>query len=114
LLFVGQSFRNAIESYYLRGPAGVHQYPRSLEDLLEDPRGAVLQRHLRKIYIDPMTKGRNWNLITTADGAIFGVSSTSNKRPIKRGNFAADEQSLVGADCYCDWRFVYLPTLQGQ
>ncbi|HJV09936.1 MAG TPA: type II secretion system protein, partial [Burkholderiales bacterium] len=36
LLFVGNQYRKAIQRYYLTGPQ--RQYPRSLEDLLKDPR----------------------------------------------------------------------------
>ncbi len=111
LLFVGESFRNAIRSYYFRGPAGVRQYPRSLEDLLEDRRSGQLQRHLRKIYLDPVTNSVDWSLITTADGGIIGVSSSSSKRPIKRANFSAQNRDLTDAQCYCAWRFVFLPQL---
>ena len=114
LLFVGQSFRQAIRSYYLHGPAGAHQYPRSLDALLEDNRNGTVQRHLRQVFFDPMTNKRDWNLITTADGAIIGISSSSQKVPIKRSKFAAEDVGLTDADCYCEWRFVYLPQLQSQ
>lgn len=111
LLFVGHGFRDAIRSYYLHGPAGIHQYPRSLEALLEDRRGPVVQRHLRRIYFDPMTGARDWQRITTADGAIIGINSASGKRPIKQRNFAAADELFADAACYCDWRFIYLPQL---
>jgi type II secretory pathway pseudopilin PulG len=114
LLYIGHSVRNAIRSYYLHGPAGIHQYPSSLEQLIQDNRTGILQRHLRRIPIDPMTKSTHWNLITIAEGAIIGVSSMSQKRPIKRGNFAPEDEGLTDAECYCDWRFVYLPVLQEQ
>ena len=39
LLWVGNQYRQAIASYYLKGPAGLLQFPPSLDDLLED-RGA--------------------------------------------------------------------------
>ena len=109
LLFVGQRFRNAIKSYYLHGPAGARQYPQSLDDLVEDRRNGTLLRHIRKVYRDPVTNRQDWSLITTADGAILGVSSSSSKQPIKRANFSVDNQGLTDADCYCDWQFVYLP-----
>jgi len=112
LIHVGQSYRRAIQSYYLHGPAGARQYPRSLDELLADDRSGAVQRHLRQIYFDPMTNKRDWNLVTTADGSIIGVSSNSKKRPIKRNNFAPEDTGLSETDCYCDWRFVYLPQLQ--
>jgi type II secretory pathway pseudopilin PulG len=112
LLFIGASVRSAIRSYYLNGPSGLQQYPRSLQDLLEDTRTGVMQRHLRKIYIDPMTNNRNWKPIMLAEGVLIGVSSTSPKRPIKRANFSAENRGLTDSQCYCDWRFVFLPDIQ--
>lgn len=109
LLFVGAEFRRAIESYFLSSPSGVRTFPRTLEDLLEDRRGGALRRHLRKIYVDPMSNTRDWQLITLGDGVLIGVSSPDERRPIKRGNFSEDNRGLVDAECYCEWRFVYLP-----
>ncbi|MCB1948884.1 hypothetical protein [Nitrosomonas sp.] len=63
LLFVGDQFRKAIMSYYNNQITGVRQYPESLEELLEDKRGPVTIRHLRKIYIDPMTMEDEWGLV---------------------------------------------------
>lgn len=138
LLLVGHSIRSAIQSYYLHGTgagqqyprslaelrqcradgscgtAVGHQYPQSLDELVQDNRSGMLQRHLRKIPVDPMTNSKDWNVITLADGGIIGVSSRSQRRPIKRSNFAPEDQGLADTDCYCDWRFVYLPALQDQ
>lgn len=111
LLFVGDSFRRAIASYYLHGPAGAHRYPRSLEELLADNRGGRTQRHLRRIYVDPLTRDRNWQLITLADGGIVGVASRSQGVPLKRTNFAPQDALFEGAECYCDWQFSFLPQL---
>lgn len=63
LLFIGDQFRKAIMSYYNNPLTGVRQYPEKLEDLLEDKRGPVPIRHLRKIYIDPMTRDDEWGVI---------------------------------------------------
>jgi len=112
LLFAGNSIRNAIASYYTHGPSGLRQYPRTLQDLLADTRGGVLKRHLRKIYDDPMSNSRNWNPIMLAEGVLIGVSSPATGRPIKRANFSEENFGLTEAECYCDWRFVYLPDLQ--
>lgn len=114
LLFVGEEFRQAIQSYYYKGTGGLRQYPRSLDDLLEDTRGGVLQRHLRKLYFDPMTNDTDWEPIYLAEGVLIGVRSRSTGTPIKKGNFSEHNQGLVDAECYCEWRFVYLPDLQQQ
>jgi type II secretory pathway pseudopilin PulG len=54
LLFVGEQFRRAIESYFLQSP-GRSKLPASLDDLLLDERHPVTKRHLRRLYRDPMT-----------------------------------------------------------
>jgi uncharacterized membrane protein YgcG len=90
LLFIGDQFRKAIMSYYNNPLTGVRQYPEKLEDLLEDKRGAVPIRHLRKIYIDPMTRDDEWGVIieeppqqqttgpqTGAQGGAAGLAGSS-------------------------------------
>ena len=63
LLFIGDQYRKAIMSYYNNPITGVRQFPEKLEDLLEDKRGPAPIRHLRRIYIDPMTMDDEWGLI---------------------------------------------------
>jgi len=109
LLWTGGQYQRAIASYYLKGPGGVRQFPPSLEDLLEDRRGPVLLRHLRRLYPDPMTGSADWNLERLADGSIQGVRSTGQGRPIKQAGFRPEQAAFEGAECYCDWVFVYVP-----
>lgn len=111
LLFVGHEIRQAIARYYAAGPAGVRQYPRSLDDLVADRRAQVVQRHLRRIYRDPMTLEPDWELILSPDGSVIGVASRSDDRPLNQSSFADEDAGFEGSDCYCDWRFVYLPDL---
>ena len=107
LLWAGSEIRRAIGKYYLAGPAGTREYPREFSDLLEDRRGAALQRHLRRVYVDPVTGRADWQLLRTPDGALVGVASTSPGEPMKKAGFAADNKGFAGANCYCDWRFVF-------
>jgi type II secretory pathway pseudopilin PulG len=111
LIWVGGQFRLAIQRYYLHSPGGVHRYPLSLDELLEDNRWPVAQRHLRRMYADPVTGQIDWQLVTTPDGQIIGVASPSAARPIKRAGFAEAESQFADAETYADWRFVYLPEL---
>ncbi len=113
LLYIGQAYRRAIASYYNKTPHGAHQYPTRLEDLLHDERGTKISRHIREIYPDPLTKKADWNLITLPNESIIGVASRATNRPLKRSNFDGWEAAFENADCYCDWRFVYLPQLLG-
>ena len=107
LLFVGGQFRHAIGSYFDASP-GVKQYPRKLEELLQDQRFPVVKRHLRKIYLDPITGSRDWGLVTMGD-QIVGVYSRSNDKPLKVETFAPEDSSFAGSAAYSDWRFVYAP-----
>jgi type II secretory pathway pseudopilin PulG len=106
LLFVGDQFRRAIGSFY-EYPAAEKRYPRSLDELLQDPRNPNLVRHLRRIYGDPMTGKSEWGLVTAPDGQIVGVFSLSALEPIRRHGFADGYQAFSGALQYSDWKFVY-------
>lgn len=92
LLFVGQQYRSAIESYRLSG--GVNQYPRRLEDLLLDPRLPTIKRHLRRLYPDPITGQPIWGIVKAPDGGILGVFSLSTQEPLKRQGFDAVDKDM--------------------
>ncbi len=109
LLWVGAQYQRAIAAYYRSGPAGVRQWPSTLEDLLEDRRGPTLLRHLRRLYADPMTGRNDWTLERAAEGGIVGVRSSAQGRPMKRAGFVPELAALEGAECYCDWSFVVVP-----
>ena len=104
LLFVGAEFRNAINSYYASTPDLAKVYPVSLNDLLLDKRMPNIKRHLRKIYLDPMTGKADWGLVTL-QGRIVAIYSRSTLAPYKQKGFNAAEESLVGAKTYKDWIF---------
>jgi len=78
LLHVGNEYRKAIERYYVSGP---RQYPKSLADLVKDPRQPGTVRHLRRLYPDPITGKDEWGLVKSNDGGIAGVYSTSEAAP---------------------------------
>ena len=119
LLFVGEQFHKAIMSYYNNATGGPKQYPESLEDLLLDDRSSTPKRHLRKIFLDPMTNSFKWGLVTEPapkqtteinliDGAgIIGVYSRSKKVPIKVKNFPDEYANFSKAESYQDWQFVF-------
>lgn len=107
LLFIGNQFRHAIADYYEHSPGTVKRYPRSLVDLLRDNRFLGIQRHLRQIYVDPMTGSDNWGLITAPEGGIMGVHSLSNARPVKQAGFSDRDADFERKETYSDWRFVY-------
>lgn len=110
LLFVGDQFRRAIRSYAQTGPGVAGQLPRSLDDLIRDPRLPGIKRHLRKVFVDPMTGKMEWGLVKTPDGnGIVGVYSRSEEAPLKTANFQPDDKEFEGAAKYSDWKFQYNP-----
>lgn len=109
LLFAGEQFRQAIALYYWRTPGGAHQYPKSLEALLEDKRWPVTQRYLRKVYRDPVTGTTDWGIVEAPGGGIIGVYSRSEGMPIKTAGFPARWASFSDARNYTDWKFVFSP-----
>ena len=114
LLFVGEQYMRAIQSYYDATPGGAKQFPRGLEDLLEDRRLPVVRRHLRRLYADPMRGDAGWALIRTGpNGTVVGVYSRSEHTPLKRANFPAGLDAFSNAERYSDWKFVFAPGAGG-
>jgi type II secretory pathway pseudopilin PulG len=115
LLFIGKQFMHAIGSYYENPPPGkVKQFPKRLEDLVEDNRVAYTQRYLRKIFHDPFTSSNEWGLVKDASNGIVGVYSKSVAKPIKVANFGEGFAQFAGKKHYSDWQFVYVSgALQG-
>ena len=108
LLFIGNQYRRAIALYYAATPGPVKRYPRELQDLVQDPRQPSTQRHIRKLYPDPMT-GKEWVAIKGADGGIQGVKSASEEAPLKIAGFRVRDASFEGAQKYSDWQFIHTP-----
>lgn len=116
LMFIGRQFTAAIARYYENTPAGQRPgFPSKLEDLLDDRRWPVPKRHLRRIFIDPMTGTTEWGLVRTPapDNRIMGVYSLSKDTPMKQVGFgwpydAGDLADFTSALTYRDWRFIYV------
>ena len=107
LLSIGNQFSRAITAYYLNSPGGAHQFPRKLEDLVQDKRFPTTTRYLRKVFADPFTATTNWGLIKGADGGITGVYSLSDIVPIKQDNFPKGNEALAGKKHVSEWQFTY-------
>jgi type II secretory pathway pseudopilin PulG len=117
LLAVGAEFQRALQSYASATPIGQPTQPRTLEDLLRDPRYPNVVRHLRRVHDDPMTGKGDWILMMSPDGqTIIGIHSASHARPIQISHFPAAFQGFANRKSYSDWVFVArFPTLtQGQ
>lgn len=108
LLFAGDQYREAIASYYNRTPGAVKRYPGSLAELLEDKRFPMPQRHLRRLYPDPVT-GQSFSVVQAPEGGIMGVHSASEAEPVKSANFLMRDADFTDTRKYSDWKFVYGP-----
>ena len=115
LLAIGNEFEQALRSYagvpvdaLVNSNANVGlgaRGPRTLEDLLKDPRSANTRRHLRQIYADPMTGSAQWGLVKDPSGSIVGMYSLADGKPIKQTGFAAKWAHFEEAGDYSAWVF---------
>lgn len=107
LLAIGNEFRDAFISYANATPPGKPRTPPSLDALLKDGRFPNLRRHLRRVYVDPLTGEAAWGLIQAVPGpGIMGVYSLATGRPIKIGNFDVKFQDFEGKTSYAEWKFM--------
>ena len=111
LLYVGNQYRQAIALYYERSPGGGKQFPKTLENLLQDERQLTTQRYLRKLYRDPITNSKTWGLVEGPNNSIMGVYSLSEDAPMKQDNFEDRDKAFAGTVSYFDWKFVYIVKL---
>jgi type II secretory pathway pseudopilin PulG len=103
-----EEIRAAIASYRLNVPGGqLGAWPASLQDLVEDKRGPRTVRHLRRVWVDPLTGRADWGLLRDlpaaagkaepgAAGGIRGVYSRALGQPIR---------GPAGIKGYGEWRF---------
>ncbi|HEY6095562.1 MAG TPA: hypothetical protein VIU93_11485 [Gallionellaceae bacterium] len=112
LLFRGMAYRKAIQRYYQDNG----HYPRALRDLLKGSRLAS-HPYLRALYPDPMAEqgdvmkaeSGGWRFLHSADGGISGVSSGSQREPMKKANFPLGLEKFEDSRRYADWIFAYAP-----
>jgi type II secretory pathway pseudopilin PulG len=114
LLEIGAAFSAALTSYAEATPRGQLPQPPSLEELLKDPRVPGLRRHLRKIFVDPLTGKAEWGIVWLNKGTgindsggsgVVAVYSLSQSKPLKIANFDARFQNLEGREHISDWKF---------
>jgi type II secretory pathway pseudopilin PulG len=113
LLEIGAAFSAALTSYAEATPRGQPPRPPSLEELLKDPRFPGTRRHLRKIFVDPVTGKAEWGIVWLNKGGgidgkgsgVVAVYSLSQSKPLKQANFDARFQNLEGREHISDWKF---------
>lgn len=103
LLFRGASYVRAIKSFYAaEADPAKKRLPGSLDELVKDPR-AQNRRHLRALYLDPMT-GKEFKVQKRPEG-ISAVASSSDAAPLRRVGFLDDLNLSEGAKSYSEWIF---------
>lgn len=117
LLAAGGEFERALYSYSgtsianQNSNASIAKGPRTLNELLKDPRSAGILRHLRRVYADPLTGLDNWGIVRDPAGFILGVYSQAPGQPIKQAAFEISQSSFENAAAYSQWIFG-LPSAQ--
>jgi len=97
LIWRADQLRQAIEAYAsVPVSPGASRLPTRLVDLLEDRRSGELQRHLKRVWTDPITGRAEWGLVREGEG-IVGVHSLSTAKPLN----APD-----GVETYAEWVFL--------
>ncbi len=107
LLFIGDQYRRAIQSYWKMTP-GRRAFPPSIDVLLTDNRFPNAVHHLRRLYRDPMTESGEFEPIIQGNWMV-GIHSVSTDIPIKKANFPAAYRRFENAETYAQWQFVFLP-----
>lgn len=106
LIYTGLLYVSAIGSFYQSSPGSVKHFPKELEELIRDERFVRVERHLRRLYPDPMNVNVPWGVIRNSQGEIVGVYSQSDKATSSKVRYYQGGKVLVG-DRYSDWRFTY-------
>lgn len=107
LLETGAQFSAALDSYAQATPRGQPRAPLTLEELLRDKRFPNPRRHLRKIFIDPVTGKAEWGLVRAGEsGPILGVHSLSQATPLKQANFDARFAGFENRERLAEWKFM--------
>ena len=106
LLEIGAEFSEALRSYAAATPRGYPPVPPTLQDLLKDPRFPGTRRHLRKIFVDPVTGKSEWGIVYQGDKVgVLAVYSLSQAQPLKLANFDARFQNFENKEHLSEWTF---------
>jgi type II secretory pathway pseudopilin PulG len=111
LLWVGEQYRHAVESYWKTTPGPRKILPSSISQLLNDDRFPNAVHHLRQAYRDPMAEDVDFEPVII-NNALVGVHSTSNATPMKHAHFPKRYAQFASAEDYSQWQFVFIPPLR--
>ena len=106
LLEIGAEFSEALRSYAAATPRGSPTAPPTLQELLKDPRFPGTRRHLRKIFVDPVTGKDAWGIVYQGDKTgVLAVYSLSQAQPLKLANFDARFLNFENKEHLSEWKF---------
>lgn len=106
LLAIGAEYERALTSYRMATPVGQPtRNPKSLNELMQDPRYPAIKRHLRKVYPDPLTGSFTWGILREPDGSIVGIYSLGSGTPLKQRSFIGTWARFNDAKSYSRWVF---------
>ena len=106
LLEIGAEFSEALRSYAAATPRGYPTAPPTLQELLKDPRFPGTRRHLRKIFVDPITGKDEWGIVYQGDKiGVLAVYSLSQAQPLKVANFDARFLNFENKEHLSEWKF---------
>lgn len=107
LLEIGYQFSTALRTYAEATPRGQPPQPSTLQELLRDTRFPNPRRHLRKIFVDPVSGKAEWGLVRAGEGGrILGVHSLSQAAPLKLANFDKRFPGFENREHIADWKFM--------
>ncbi len=107
-LFVGQQYQQAISSYYHQSPNGLKSLPTNLDDLVKDSRFVSIKRHLRQLYMDPITQDA-WQVILNDNQQIVGVVSASQEPILQHAKIMQILPNAENIATYTELKFVFEP-----
>ena len=117
LLEIGAAYGAALKSYADATPRGQPPYPPTLQELLKDPRVPGVRRHLRKIFVDPVTGKAEWGVVWIDPGSqrgVLAVYSLSQATPLKQANFDSRFPNFETRQHLSEWKFAALGQGVGQ
>ncbi|SFD07346.1 type II secretion system protein [Massilia yuzhufengensis] len=107
LLEIGAQFSAALKSYADATPRGQPPQPLSLQELLRDTRFPTPRRHLRKIFVDPVSGKAEWGIVSAGEGGrILGVHSLSQVPPLKQARFDERFPNFENREHIAQWKFM--------
>lgn len=107
-LFAGKQYQQAISSYYHQSPNGFKSLPTKLDDLIKDSRFVSVKRHLRQLYVDPITQ-EAWQLVLNENQQIIGVVSASQEPILQAAKIAQMLPNAEGTTNYAEFKFIFEP-----